>query len=343
MVLSERGISTRIVNILARNNINTLADLLTYKKREIGELSGIGKRAIQELSDYIIELGLNFAPDPYAAYNCFRHDRPYWDAKNRFFFLCDDCIPLFKLALNNHEPTSQLPPIEGTCSQCNKHLEKVTPTWWVLCEVCNRVANSIGRGVESQRYVKNKMIELFTDFDGINEISIDDCDLPILNTLVIDENEEENNNEISPDLKVKINGLTSFYIEVKTGQSSIGNTSIGPNMNRFQLDHQDIDCVQQFISSYNLPVFVFHVQCISRIDGATNRHEPIQCWWATTDTLRENYIESKQRPRETKSAAYFNIDAFRNISEIIDFFESEVYLNWKDSCSRGETTQIYQE
>ena len=346
MPLRDRQLSKRIVRVLASHNINTIAELLAYKKREISDLKGIGNSALQEIIELVNSLNLDFAPDPFAAYNCFRHNSPHWDAKSRLFFLCDDCLPNFQKAMNNNKPICQLSKIEGTCNQCNRHLLNINPTWWILCEVCDRVSNSIGRGVESQRYAHERTKNLLSESRPESVISVDSLDIPVLNAVATqnDENDEgDEQDNISPDLLIKENDEVLFYIEVKTGQSSIGKTSIGPNMNRFQLDHQDIDSILECIRTLEKPVFVYHVQCINRTDGATNRHEPVDCWWATTNSLRDNYLESKTRPRETKTAAYFNINAFRKMEDLPDYLSSASWKSWLQECEAGNVDEIYEE
>jgi len=337
MPLSEREISNRIVRVLAKHNISTLAELLTYKKRDIGDLPGIGPGALEDLAKLVNKQGLKFAPDPYEGYNCFRHGTPYWDSKNRLFFLCKECFPVFSAALNNKKPTYKLPPIKGTCNQCNRHLENVKPFWWVLCEICDRVANSIGRGVEAQNYVKSRAITSLKLITRFKKISVENIQVPILNKF--EENKQKSNS--SPDLMIKENDEILFYIEVKTGQSSIGKTSIGTNMNRFQLDHQDIDDIRSCITRFKKPVFIFHVQCITRIDGPTNRHEPVDCWWATTSSLSDNYIESKTRPREKKIAAYFDISAFKSMDVLDEYLKSNDWKSWVKECEQGKSPKIY--
>lgn len=337
MPLSERNLNPRLVKILSTYNINTLAELLQHNIREIRELPGIGNKAISEIIALVKSEGLDFPKDPYGAYICYRHGAERWDSKSRLFFLCKDCFPKFKKALNDNDPIFVMDPVEGTCSQCNKHFKKITPSWWILCDVCNRVANSIGRGNEAENYAKIVLESIYKEFgDQIKTnykcslIEIKLMELPIL--LPFSDNSKES---YIPDLLILYDDKREFGIEIKTGQSSIGSTLIGPNMGQFQLDHGDIEGILRGITEYKIPILPMHVQCINRIDGPSNCHKAVDIWWTSMPIFNKNYVLSKTRPRETKTAAYFNIQAFQPMKELIPYLLTKDYYNWKKECIEG--------
>src|SRR5207249_3738472 len=76
---------------------------------------------------------------------CVRHSAPAKDTKFRNYFLCNACCVKWTTeAFSNNAPLHSSEPVDGYCLLCNR-VKKVRMRTWFLCEVCNRVAASIGR------------------------------------------------------------------------------------------------------------------------------------------------------------------------------------------------------
>jgi hypothetical protein len=76
---------------------------------------------------------------------CVRHSAPAKDTRFRYFFLCDDCCAKWTAeAFSGNAPLHTSEPVNGFCLLCNQ-VKAVRMRTWFLCEVCNRVAASIGR------------------------------------------------------------------------------------------------------------------------------------------------------------------------------------------------------
>ena len=58
------GLSTRVANVLQRNKIFTLVDLLTYKKADLMALPKFGKTSMKDVSEMLENAGLTWKADP---------------------------------------------------------------------------------------------------------------------------------------------------------------------------------------------------------------------------------------------------------------------------------------
>src|SRR5229473_4798296 len=77
---------------------------------------------------------------------CVRHLKPRKDVRLRHFFLCDDCADRWSNeAFEGNQPVHVGEPVRGYCLLCNLIHEQVRMRTWFLCDICYRVAGSIGR------------------------------------------------------------------------------------------------------------------------------------------------------------------------------------------------------
>lgn len=77
---------------------------------------------------------------------CVRHLKPRKDVRLRHFFLCDDCADRWSNeAFEGNQAVHVGEPVRGYCLLCNLIHEQVRMRTWFLCDICYRVAGSIGR------------------------------------------------------------------------------------------------------------------------------------------------------------------------------------------------------
>jgi hypothetical protein len=76
---------------------------------------------------------------------CVRHAKARKDVRLRHYFLCDACAALWtRDAFAGSAPLYAGEQVNGYCMLCNQ-IVQVRMRIWFLCDICDRVANSIGR------------------------------------------------------------------------------------------------------------------------------------------------------------------------------------------------------
>lgn len=310
MALEDIGLTRGVRTRLATGGVTTLDQLVTQTPRELLDLPGVGPGALAQITDALGRLGLALADDPWAPYTCARHGEASWDTQLQSLFLCDACSADFeRLAFGGAEPEYLGPPLDGYCLNCNMLLE-VRLRQWFLCGMCDRVVRSIGRSVVSTRYVEAWWrAECQPLLPNMNLRMIDP---PVLRARVRDPAAEKVS---TVDFIGEENDVPVFGVELKTGRSYVRGRSIGARMGQFQLDHGDCDDILAVVARDRLPVYLFHAQVMDRAEPPTARFEGLGLWWTDLYAMYANYRESKQRPRETKLAAYYNTAMFRNAPE----------------------------
>jgi hypothetical protein len=288
-------------------SLTTIEALAACSGRDLLDVRGIGRKALGSIEKVLSDHGLGFAEDEWAPYTCAREAKPSMDTQLSSMFLCDKCAADFqKLAFNGTEPSYLAEEVEGYCLHCNK-LRQVRLRQWYLCGVCDRVMRSIGRSVVADRYVLDWWNEsVQREVPHLRLSSVDEPKLrprrkggaakvPSVDFIGEDQNDKP-----------------EFGIELKTGRSYISGRSIGPRMQRFQLDHGDCDDITSVVKSMGLlPVYLFHAQVIDRTMPPTVRFVGVGLWWTDLPAMEENYITSARRPREAKTAAYYDRKMFR--------------------------------
>jgi hypothetical protein len=113
-------------------------------------------------------------------------------------------------------------------------------------------------------------------------------------------------------------GRPTLGIELKTGKSYIGSSGIGNRMNRFQLDTSDCDDILTVLKRDRLPMYLMHAQVFDRADPPTVRFQGVGLWWTDIFSMRDHFITTAMRPRETRAAAYFDTRMFRPFATFPD-------------------------
>lgn len=90
--LRETPLHTSIVNILHRNNINTVEDLLRYSREAVSSLRGMGYKKLIEIDAYLKDHNLEYGqlPPKYCIQNG-KHGRTIRDTQNNFKELPQNC------------------------------------------------------------------------------------------------------------------------------------------------------------------------------------------------------------------------------------------------------------
>lgn len=248
-------------------------------------------------------------------YLCVRHGTKRKDSKLTSFFLCDKCYQVLRsTAFNNYQPAYIIPGteyIEGYCLYCGKDV-KVRQYFYFLCEICERIIHSYGKEWAARNYVLKWWKELCQRYEIDLKLRVEDPVTP----MSFKEHEKLKRKERSPrpDFAVMRDSQIIFAIEMKTGRSNI------KEMSSFQLDKSDCDDILAFLQTqYKVPTFLFHVQVLEDYKPPTFRYVVINAWWSSLYDLEKNFMASRVRSRERRLAIYYNKDAFKPISEFVNY------------------------
>jgi len=310
MVLPET-LPTGVRAKLEATGLTALEAVSALSTRELLDIPGIGPGALEAIERAVASAGLSLAEDEWAPYTCARHAEPSWDTQLVSMFLCEACAEQFKeLAFSGTAPSYIGDEVEGYCLHCNE-LRKVRLRQWFLCGVCDRVMRSIGRSVVADRFV----LEWWSD---VVQPSVSDLELTLVDEPELRPRRRKREDKIAAIDFLgtnKSSGKPVFGIELKTGRSYIRGRSIGSRMQRFQLDHGDCDDILAVVEREDLlPVYLFHAQVIDRAEPPTVRFIGMGLWWTDLFAMAESYTGSARRPREAKTAAYYDTAMFRDAS-----------------------------
>jgi len=238
---------------------------------------------------------------------CVRHMKSRKDVRLRHFFLCDGCTDMWTAeAFHDNKPLASLEPIQGYCGLCNKSRTVRLQTWF-LCDICDRVARSIGRNHVAEdailKYWKQNVVQRFPHLVIVqNDKSslrprqdTDESGQGPLDFLVTDKRE----------------GKVVFGIENKTGRSSIR------EMSQFQLDVSDCDAILNHVRQLRVPAFVIHAQVLE-LWAPTVGYHTIGLWWTDIYRMAGNFAGVKMRALERRGAAYFKKAAFSPMETFLD-------------------------
>jgi hypothetical protein len=118
------------------------------------------------------------------------------------------------------------------------------------------------------------------------------------------------------DFQVRDMNLTGspvvFFIELKTGPSSLSGTQA---MREFQLDVNDYEDIVNVMRAEGKPAYVFHAQVTEEYSLPTKRSVGKAVWWTDIFTLRNNLKYVKQRRGEDKDAGYYHPGIFKPIEQ----------------------------
>lgn len=307
MELDKLALSPALVRRLRNAGLKSSNELTALCERELLQIPGIGRKTVDAVEAALGDAGICLAGDPFGRYSCARHGQPAGDAGLTSFFLCQDCADEWvNDALAGAAPEWEGEKVTGYCIACNVRKD-VRLRQWFLCAVCERVARSIGRSIEAERHVADEWAN-----GAGGGWKLRPVDLPRLRR----PNSTARTKVAALDFLVSRKGKEVVGIELKTGRGEIGGTGIGTRMGRFQLDVSDCDDIRNAARAAEVVPYVFHVQVIDRAEPPTVRHVATGLWWAEYPSLRTAFLEIRRRPRENRPAAYFDVGAFRPITDL---------------------------
>lgn len=339
MDLRDLDLPRRVVGVLEAHGIDTVAKLVELNERELSALPRFGKHSLSALLDSLAARGILLAVDPWAPSECARDGRLAWDVTLTTFFLCDECASQFtERAFAGRGPEFVGGSMEGRCSHCNL-VRELRIRQWSLCAWCDRVLRSIGRSVASARFV----METWADHvqPQVPSVSLREIDPARLQRLDAATKAAKVASADFEGTDTKTGELL-FAIELKTGRSRLDGETIGAPMKTFQLDQGDCDDITAVAVRDRVPVYLVHAQLIDRVEPPTVRYAPVALWWTDPFAMRDNFIESKQRPREAKIAAYYKTTMFRRVPELIAHLKDDGPRKLRERIANEGLPDLYE-
>jgi len=238
---------------------------------------------------------------------CVRHAKPRKDVRLRHFFLCDACAEKWAVeAFDGNRSLWDGQVVQGYCHLCNT-LGDVRLRTWLLCDICWRVAGSIGRNHVAERSIMDWWRDKVE---------------PEHPHLVIRQNDESSlrprrDGDVSGEGPLDFlitdtrNDQVVLGIENKTGRSSI------KDMSAFQLDISDCDSISHHVNELGIPCYLVHAQVLEQWQPPTMGFEAIGLWWTDIYLMSEHFRDIRIRRDEQRGAAYFKKAAFRDMEELV--------------------------
>jgi len=237
---------------------------------------------------------------------CVRHAQSRKDVRLRHCFLCDRCAAKWVTeAFGGNTSLYDGAELTGYCLLCNSET-KVRLRTWFLCDICWRVAGSIGRNHVAERAILDWWQQnVGLDHPHLSIVQNDESSLRPRRATDI-------SGESPIDFLVRDgrSGDIAFAIENKTGRSAIG------EMSAFQLDTSDCDCILHDVRKYDVPAYLIHAQVLERWKPPTVGFEAVGLWWTDIYRLAENFRDVRMRRDENRGAAYFRKTAFSEMGEL---------------------------
>jgi hypothetical protein len=237
---------------------------------------------------------------------CARHAQPRKDVRLRHCFLCGTCEKKWaREAFDGQRSLWNSERITGYCLLCNGHTQVRLRTWF-LCDICWRVAGSIGRNHVAERAI----LDWWRGSVEANHPH-----------LAIEQNDESalrprRSTDISGESAIDFvirdtrSGDVVLAIENKTGRSAVR------EMSAFQLDVSDCDCILHDVRRLGVPAYLIHAQVLERWEPPTVGFKTIGLWWTDIYQMAENFRDVRMRRDENRGAAYFRKKAFHAMEEL---------------------------
>lgn len=242
---------------------------------------------------------------------CVRHLKSRKDVKLRHFFLCSQCASQWVAdAFDGNRPVSTLEEISGYCLHCNREGTVRLYTWF-LCDICDRVARSIGRNHVAERSILDFWEEHVRTRYPYLQISQNDV------ASLRPRRDTDATGEAPFDFLIRDErgGEVVLGVENKTGRSSI------KDMSQFQLDLSDCDSILHHVRERDIPAYVIHAQVLEVWKPPTNGFVMVGLWWTDIYRMAIHFKNVRLRRDERRGAAYFGKRAFSPI----DTFVEELY------------------
>ncbi len=240
---------------------------------------------------------------------CVRHLKPRKDVRLCHFFLCNGCQSKWtREAFDNNRPVYVGERLTGYCLLCNRRSRAVKLRTWFLCDICHRVASSIGRNhVAEQAVLDFWKSQVQTTFPHLEILQNDKSALR-------PRRDSDASAQAPIDFLVrdKVSGDYVFGIENKTGRSSIR------GMKEFQLDISDCDTILNEMQTTSIPAYVFHAQVLEIGEPPTMGFKVMGLWWSDVYTMGEQFKSVRTRRDEMRGAAYFSKKAFSTIDTFVE-------------------------
>lgn len=334
--IADLALGGAITARLRAAGFDTVQDLVANCSRELLQIAGIGPGAVARIEAALAANALMLAVDAWAPHVCTREGEPKRDAALASFWLCDDCTAQFvSIPFDGHEPEWSGSVEQGHCSHCNE-TKPIRIRQWFLCGVCARVLASIGRGIVAAKYVLDVWNErLSPHMPGVALIETDPPSL---------QRRTKNAGNTAPraDFTAAIEGKAAvFGIELKSGPGAAGIGGIGAPMSEFQLDVSDCDDIKAVTTELEIPMFLFHVQVRNRPAPPTVEVVPTGMWWVPTRNMSDNLKAVRNRPRETRPAAYFKTTMFRPIASFAEEVTMEYLQTETGKIRAGDRPLLY--
>lgn len=314
------GLTRRVRGLLAAHGIDSVEALIAFNARELLHLDRVGEGAVREIAEALAGAGLSLAEDPYAPHICVREGKPRGDARLANFFLCDGCARRWAdEAFDGEPPVYAGSEVDGFCCYCNAWSQHVRLFQWFLCGVCERVLRSIGRSlVSAQAFANNWDDQIAPQVPHLYLREID-APSPRRRTRVLI---QEKVATVDFEVSERRSDEAVFGIELKTGTSHIGRGGVGSSLAVFQLDTSDCDDITTVVERDQLPVYLVHSQVVDIAEPPTTRYVAIEGWWTDLLSMEEGFLRVQMRPRETRTAAYFDPAIFRPLAELATHLQS---------------------
>ncbi|MFE6971419.1 helix-hairpin-helix domain-containing protein [Isoptericola sp. NPDC057653] len=322
-----RGLGKRLTALGLRD----VEELAALNERQLLALPGIGPGAVARIGSFLAARDRKLAVDPYAAYECARHSDTARDAELRSYFLCDACRNAY-----SSDAFSGLAPewvsgerIDGYCGNCNELLV-VRLSQWFACGTCDRVMRSIGRSISSARFVEASWARSVKHTTEYRLVETD--------PVALRPRGKRSDPERKPTVDFEVHtpdGQVILGLELKSGRSALPRDGVGTPMSQFQLDTTDCDDITTAANTIAAPVLLVHAQVIGRAEAPTERYVGVGLWFARPWEMLDSLEAVRQRPRETRDAAYFKTKMFRPFSEIPAYLETELEQDRRRMTDEG--------
>lgn len=316
MRISELPLTYGIQRRLEAAGIDEVEQLTSAVPREVLAIPGIGGKAVEAIEAALAALGLHLSVDAYAAYVCAREGRAAHDVKLIDLWLCAECAADFEgRPFGGEAPAYVGSPVGGYCLNCVENKWSVALYQWFLCANCARVAQSFGQSVIASR----GLLQAWNgDLAARTGIELIETDPPRLNRRDAAVRVADKFSVVDFEGRRTSNGERVFGIEQKTGQKGIGPGSVNA-MSEFQLDCSDCDDIAAVAEREHLPVFLVHAQAVQRAVPPTRLWVPVGFWWTDAYSMGEHCNAVRNRSREPRPAAYFDVGIFRPLAVFADY------------------------